>query len=83
MFYIVYYEKNTGIGAFEMLIWKQTPPSGMMGGMMGCGMGGGNRITAGVIMPEPGPNMMWNTKYSPMGYRMMGQGMMGYRNQGS
>jgi len=28
------------------------------------------------MMPEPGPNMMWNTKYSPMA-----NGVMGYRNQ--
>lgn len=76
-FYIVYYEKDTGIGAFEMLIWKQTPPSGMMG--EGFGMGTGFRT--GIIMPEPGPNIMWNTKYSMMGGGMMGQGMMGYRNQ--
>lgn len=35
-FYIIYYEKDTGIGAFEMLIWKEEPRSGMMGGgMMG------------------------------------------------
>lgn len=66
-FYVVYYEKDTGIGAFETLIWKQTPPYGMMsGGMMG------GYATAGVIMPEPGPNMMWNTKYSPMAGGMMG-----------
>ena len=25
-------------------------------------------------MPEPGPNMMWNTKYSPMANGMMGYG---------
>jgi hypothetical protein len=31
----------------------------------------------GVISPEPGPNMMWNVKYSPMGMGMMGGGMMG------
>lgn len=41
------YEKNTDIGAFEMLVWKD---DGMMG--------------SGIIHPEPGPNMMWNTKYS-------------------
>src|SRR3990170_3522456 len=76
-FYIMYYEKDTGIGAFEMLIWKQTAPSGMMGG--GMGMGGG--MMTGVIMPEPGPNMMWNTKYSSMGSGMMGQRMMGNRSQ--
>lgn len=71
-FYIDYNEKNTGIGAFEMLIWKQAPPSGMGGGMMG------GRIMTGVIVPEPGPNMVWNTKYG-----MMEQGMMGTRNQES
>jgi hypothetical protein len=71
-FYIAYYEKDTGIGAFEMLIWKQAPSSGMMGGV---GMDG--RTMIGVIMPEPGPNMVWNTKYGGM----MGQGMMGNRNQ--
>jgi hypothetical protein len=77
-FYIIYYEKDTGSGAFEMLIWKETSSSGMMsGGMMG------GRGMAGVIMPEPGPNMMWNTKYSQMGGGMMGQGMMGSRNQAS
>ncbi|MEM2895994.1 MAG: hypothetical protein QW265_00460 [Candidatus Bathyarchaeia archaeon] len=63
-FYIIFYEKSTGIGAFEMLIWK-TNPSYMMGSMM-----------VGQIMPEPGPNMMWNTKYGgKMGH--MGSGMMG------
>jgi len=66
-FYIIYYE-DTGIGAFEMLIWKQIPPSGTMGG----GMGMGNRMIVGVITPEPGPNMMWNTKYSNMGQGMNG-----------
>jgi hypothetical protein len=69
-FYIVYYEKSTGIGAFEMLIWKQTPYSGMGGGMMG------GRMMTGVIVPEPGPNMVWNTKYE-----MLGQGMMRTRSQ--
>jgi hypothetical protein len=49
-FYVQYYEKSTGIGAFEMLIDKYT----------------------GNIYPEPGPNMMWNTKYGMMG------GMMGW-----
>jgi len=71
-FYIIYYEKETGIGAFEMLIWKQAPPYGMMGG----GMGMEGYVAAGVIVPEPGPNMMWNTKYSPMR-----NGMMGISNQ--
>jgi len=69
-FYAVVYEKSTGIAAFELLIWKQTPRSGMMGGGM---MGGG--MMTGVIVPEPGPNMMWNTKYSMM------RGMMGSRWQ--
>lgn len=35
----------------------------------------------GNVYPEPGPNMMWNTEYSPMGgmdsMGMMGHGMMG------
>ncbi len=66
-FYIVYYEKDTGIGTFELLIWKQTPSYGMMGaGMMG------GRVVTGVIMPEPGPNLMWNTKYGVMDKGMMG-----------
>jgi len=70
-FYIIYYEKDTGIGAFEMLIWKQTPTYGMMsgGGMMWGGHG-----TVGVITPEPGPNMMWNRKYGPMSNGMMASG---------
>ena len=75
-FYVMYYEKDTGVGAFEMLIWKQTPPSGMMSGNMGIGGGMmGYRMVTGTIVPEPGPNMMWNTKYSMM------QGMMGSRGQ--
>ena len=61
-FYIIFYEKSTGVGAFEMLIWKT----------------GSN---AGRIVSEPGPNMMWNTKYGSMmgqmGGGMMGGGMMG------
>jgi len=79
-FYIVYYEKSTGVSAFEMLIWK-TNPAGMMG--YGGGYGGtmGSGMMAGQIMPEPGPNMMWNTKYGSMmgqmGGGMMGGGMMG------
>jgi hypothetical protein len=44
-FYVLYYERSTGMGAFEMLIDKYT----------------------GNIYPEPGPNMMWNTKYGAMG----------------
>jgi len=74
-FYIIYYEKNTDIAAFEMLIWKQAPTSGMMGG----GMMGGGYVSPGVIVPEPGPNMMWNTKYSPMNNWMMNS----YGKQGS
>jgi hypothetical protein len=66
-FYAIIYEKSTGTGSFELLIWKQTPRSGMMGGgMMGGGMGTGGRVTVGVVVPEPGPNMMWNTKYGMM-----------------
>jgi len=67
-FYVIYYEKDTGRGAFEMIIWKQVPPSGMMSGGMMCG-----RVTVGIMMPEPGPNMIWNTKYS-----LVVNGMMGY-----
>lgn len=37
-----------------------------------------NRYT-GDIFPEPGPNMMWNTRYGHMGGGMMGWGMMGGR----
>jgi len=77
-FYITYYEKDTGIGAFEMLIWKHAPSSGIMGGNMGMGGGMiGNGMMTGTIVPEPGPNMMWNTKHSMM------QGMMGSRGQTS
>lgn len=49
-FYFIVYEKDTGTGAFEMLVWKEA--QGMM--------------VAGVLHPEPGPNMMWNAKYSMM-----------------
>jgi hypothetical protein len=75
-FYVIFYEKDSGLGAFEMLIWKQAPSSEMMGGntRMGAGMMGGG-IVVGEIVPEPGPNMMWNTKYGVM------QGMMGSRRQ--
>jgi hypothetical protein len=66
-FYATYYEKSTGIFAFQMLIWK--PGSTWTGGMMGNGM------MSGVVMPEPGPNVMWNTKYGVMG------GMMGVYRQ--
>lgn len=71
-FYAIVYEKSTGMGAFELLIWKQPPRPGMMGGSMGGGMMGG-RMMAGVVVAEPGPNMMWNTKYSMM------ESMMGPR----
>ena len=70
-FYITFYEKSTGRGAFEMVIWKEIPADGMMGGGMMGGWTGGN-IQVGYMMPEPGPNMMWNTKYSPMASGMMG-----------
>jgi len=66
-FYATYLEKSTGIFAFQMLIWK--PGSFWTGGMMGNGM------MSGVVMPEPGPNMMWNTKYGVLG------GMMGIYKQ--
>jgi hypothetical protein len=49
-FYFIVYEKDTGTGAFEMLVWKSTA-----GTMM-----------AGIMHPEPGPNMMWNTGYGMM-----------------
>ena len=83
-FYIIYFDKSTGIGAFEMLIWKKTPTDMMGSGMMGGGMMG-QGMMVGQIMPEPGPNMMWNTKYGGMmGHMggmmsgdMMGSGMMG------
>lgn len=73
-FYASYYEKNTGTFAFQMLIWKQG--AGYRMGMMGYSGG------TGIALPEMGPNMMWNTKYSPMS-RMMGSygGMMGYHTQ--
>ncbi len=36
----------------------------------------------GFIHPEPGPNMMWNTKYGHMaGFGGMGSGMVGYGNR--
>lgn len=56
-FYIVYYEKSTGIGAFEAIIDKANT-EGMMG-MMGYGY----------VRPEQGPNMMWNSKYLTHGMR--------------
>jgi len=62
-FYIIYFEEDTGIGAFEMLIWKTNAVNNMMMRHMGW-------TTAGKITPEPGPNMMWNLKYGHMN-RMM------------
>ncbi len=50
-FYALIKEKESGIGAFELLVNKSN----------------------GTVGFEPGPNMMWNTKYSMMG----GSGMMG------
>ncbi len=47
--YVQVLEKETGRGAFELLVEPRTR----------------------WVMPEPGPNMMWNLKYSPMA-RMMG-----------
>ncbi len=49
-FYVLVREKDTGIGAFELLVDKYS----------------------GVVTPEMGPNMMWNTKYG------MHNGMMGW-----
>jgi hypothetical protein len=51
-FCITYYEKDTGRGAFEMVIWKQAPFQGI------------GTTLIGIIMPERGPNMNWNTKYN-------------------
>jgi len=54
-FYVVYYEKETGMGAFEMIIDKP-------------GTGGPMWMRWDLpIRPEPGPNMMWDTKYGMMG----------------
>ncbi len=71
-FYASYSERDTGNFAFQMLIWK--PGSTGMSGTMGYGM------MTGVAMREPGPNMMWNTKYG-MTNGMMG--MMGGYRQGT
>lgn len=57
-FYIIYYEKSTGIGAFEMIMDKEG------GGIM-------RMMDYGYIRPEQGPNMMWNTKYGM--HDMMGK----------
>jgi hypothetical protein len=51
-------EKNTGIGAFEILIDR----------------------TNGNVISEPGPNMMWNAKYSVMHGGMMGS--LGFTGSG-
>jgi hypothetical protein len=81
-FYASYYEKSTGRFAFQMLIWK--PGSTSMYGMISS-MTGGTGMMVGVVMPEPGPNMMWNTKYAAMngmmGSNIMGGGMMGSQGQ--
>lgn len=53
-FYAVIYEKDTGMGAFEVLI---DPYSGE-------------------IIPEPGPNMMWNRKYGHHGGMMNVKGSL-------
>jgi hypothetical protein len=50
-YYAIVAEKDTGVGAMELLLDQNT----------------------GTVGPEPGPNMMWNAKYSPMGRG----GMMG------
>jgi hypothetical protein len=59
-FYAQAVEKETGSGAFEILIDPLT----------------------GAVYPEPGPNMMWNTRYGHMGSRsgIMG-GWWGYGSQ--
>jgi hypothetical protein len=58
-FYAEIVEKDTGIGAQEILIDP----------------------TSGAVSPEFGPNMMWNTKYSPMGRGGMMGAMRGWLNQ--
>jgi hypothetical protein len=68
-YYFIAVEKSTGVGAFEGIIEKEVGLSGM-GQMMG------------LIHPEQGPNMMWNTKYGHMSDwdswgGMMGRGMHG------
>jgi hypothetical protein len=67
-YYAEVMEKNTGIGAMELLLDRNT----------------------GRVYSEPGPNMMWNTKYGMMsggrGYGGMmgpnGRGMMGPGGRG-
>jgi hypothetical protein len=61
-YYFIAYEKSTGIGSFEGVIEKGLGQNGMTGMM-------------GIIHPEQGPNMMWNTKYG----HMAGWGTMGGR----
>jgi len=73
-FYATFYEKSTSIFAFQMLIWKPGAP------IMGGGMGGG--MMSGIVVPESGPNMVWNTKYGMMGSSTM-EGMMGVYHQGA
>lgn len=63
-YYAIVYEKSTGVGAFELLIDKT--------GSNGYGMMSGQSL----VYSEPGPNMMWNTKYHMM---MRTGGMMGSR----
>jgi hypothetical protein len=53
-------EKDTGIGAMELLINRP-----------------GSRV-----YPEPGPNMMWNTKYGMMSGNVARRGMMGPGGRG-
>jgi hypothetical protein len=53
-------EKNTGIGAMELLISRP-----------------GSRV-----YQEPGPNMMWNTKYGMMSGNGARRGMMGLSGRG-
>ncbi len=72
-FYASYYENNTGNFAFQMLIWK--PGASHVMGMMGY------TGVASVAVPEIGPNMMWNTKYSVVNGMMSG-GMTGGRMMG-
>lgn len=73
-FYLQFSERSTGIGAFEMLIWKQEPSYAGMGRMM-------SNAGPGRIVPEPGPNMMWNTKYGGMGGMMRNHWQAGATGQ--
>jgi hypothetical protein len=54
-YYAIVAEEDTGIGAMELLLDKNS----------------------GAVGPEPGPNMMWNANYSPMGRSGGMMGMMG------